>query len=106
MSPRRRRFAASSTTIQRTGWLLPPVAALLAISRMVQMSSRDTGRSLSRRRMARVVRIASKRSTAGTLRGGEGAVQLPAGAQAAPVLDDPAVGHPPHLDVVDGDDAT
>src|SRR5829696_150441 len=105
MAPRRRRLAASSTTIQRTGWLLPPVAAFVAISTIVQMSSRDTGRSGSSRRMARVVRIASKRSTAPTLRvrGGQGSVQLAAGAEAAPVLDDLPVGHPPHLAVVDHD---
>src|SRR2546423_2788700 len=68
MSPRRRRLSASFTTIQRTGWRLPPVAALPAASRMVQRSSSLTGLVLSSRRMARVVRIASNTSMPRTLR--------------------------------------
>src|SRR6476620_784852 len=62
MSPRRRRLSPSRTTIQRTGCELPPVAALVAASTMVSTSASDTSRSGSKRRMARVVAIASKTS--------------------------------------------
>ena len=67
-TPRRRagRSAAflsvSVTTSHRATWRLPPEGALLAASMIVQRSSSETGRSGSSRRMARVVRNASKSS--------------------------------------------
>src|SRR4051812_43128337 len=64
MSPRRRRLSASRTTSHRTGWAFDPEGPLVAASTIFKMSASLTSLSGSRRRMARVVAMASKTSTA------------------------------------------